>query len=68
MTSETIQIKYKGDSAIRFAAIDASFVGIINPGDIFSVSKLIYDLELAIDPRYEVVTTKTKTKKIESEG
>lgn len=68
MTSEMIQVKYNGASGIRFAAIDASFVGIINPGDIFSVSKLVYSLELENDPRYEAIVTKSKTKKIESEG
>jgi len=67
MITEKIQVKYLGESEIRFAAVDASFLGILKPGDTFEVSKNIYTLALENDPRYQLVNTKTKSKKSESE-
>jgi hypothetical protein len=65
---ETVQLKYVGGTEIRFFAIDSSFAGILKPGDIFNISKAIYDSEMSQDKRYELITSKIKSKKYEGEG
>lgn len=61
-------IKYVGSDAIRFAATDGSFAGIVNPGETFSVSAYTYDLALKNDPRYQIAGEVKAIKKPKYEG
>lgn len=69
MDIEFKAVKYIGTDAARFAAVDGSFAGIINPGDIFQVSAYTFDLSLKNDPRYELASFDIRAnKKIKNEG